>query len=193
MTGDLMVLLSDSYTGGTSLTELAAELKNIESYVRIMKMRFDAGFDLVVEVPDEALGVLTLRMLLQPLVENAVIHGFAGLTRRGTIALRARLEAAGQPFAAVTTREVGVAQDQTRRLVLEVEDNGVGMDPAQAAQSRADPLGTPDRLARIGLDNVDRRMKLHFGETSGLSVESRPGAFTRVRLVLPLLRRSPDA
>jgi two-component system sensor histidine kinase YesM len=190
MTGDLMVLLSDSYTGGASLTEVAAELKNIDSYVRIMKVRFNTGFDLEVDAPDDALDVLTLRMVLQPLVENAILHGFAGLTRRGRIVLRVRAEAFERGFPAVALREADVVQNPYGRLILVVEDNGVGMDHRPPA---TDPLQTTDRLARVGLDNVDRRIRLHFGEGSGLTVESQPDAFTRVTLVLPLLRRVTHA
>lgn len=191
MTGDLMVLLSDSYTGGASLTEVSAELKNIDSYVRIMKVRFNTGFDLQVDAAEDTRDVLTLRMILQPVVENSILHGFSGLNRPGRIVLSVRTEALAEGFPAVALKETDVVQDTSGRLVLVVEDNGVGMVPRQ--HPLPDPLQGTDRLARVGLDNVERRIQLHFGEGSGLKVESEPGVFTRVTLVLPLLRRRGNA
>jgi two-component system sensor histidine kinase YesM len=109
------------------------------------------------------------------------------------VTIRARIEAASGGFPPLVLRDQASVVQDPGTLILEVEDNGVGMDPAQTESSPRDPLQNPDRLARIGLDNVDRRMRLHFGETSGLSVESTLGEWTRVRLVLPVLRRAPGA
>lgn len=172
LTADLMVLLSDSYQGGTSLTDVASEVRNIESYVRIMKVRFDTGFTLATQVEPEALEAQTPRMLLQPLVENAILHGLAGLNRPGRIDLRARIEG--------------------ERLVFEVEDNGRGMATSPEPMPSAG-TATPDRLGRIGLDNVTRRLELTFGAAGNLEIETKADQFTRVRLTLPFLRRPTDA
>lgn len=171
LTADLMVLLSDSYQGGTSLTDVASEVRNIESYVRIMKVRFNTGFDLLVSADPDALSAQTPRMLLQPLVENAILHGLTGLARPGRIDLRVRIE-----------------ED---RLVFEVEDNGRGMP--EASTPPPPDKSSPDRLGRIGLDNVTRRLELTFGAAGRLEVESQPDTFTRVRISLPLLRGPANA
>jgi two-component system, sensor histidine kinase YesM len=143
-------------------------------------------------------------MLLQPIVENAILHGFGGgavgRATRGTIRVTARRELRAvpvpprpEPWAAAVPGEV---------LVLEVCDDGIGMRAALRSElaERAGPAGRaagrsagrPEVLHRIGIGigNVERRIALNFGAPYALEIESEPGAFTRVRFVLPALVRS---
>jgi len=83
-----------------------------------------------------------------------------------------------------------------RRLVLEVRDNGVGMDGTRIAslfEGPHDPHGDNGSLHRIGLANVRQRIRLNFGDSFGLSVQSEPGVFTVVRFDLPVIVRAGDA
>jgi two-component system sensor histidine kinase YesM len=130
-------------------------------------------------------------MILQPIVENGILPGISGSGRRGAIHLRARVEEApGLPGPPVP--EPGLAVRPGLRLVLEVRDNGVGIDPAMIAALFDHPPDTPGgegSLHRIGLANVMQRIRLNFGNPFGLFVESEPGQYTVVRFHLPVIVR----
>ncbi|MGA2547087.1 MAG: sensor histidine kinase [Rectinemataceae bacterium] len=186
MSGDLMRVLADSYSGASSLVELSREVDNVKSYIAIMKIRFgkrlDASFDLETGAED----CLTLRMILQPIAENCILHGLAAAPARGHISIRARVEEDARPPAAPP--EPGVRVVPGRRLVIELQDDGVGMDAESLASvmaAEADGGG----LNRIGVANVRRRIALNFDEPYGLSMESSPGAGTLVRYILPFMER----
>jgi two-component system sensor histidine kinase YesM len=194
MTRDLMRVLSDSYSGAERLTELSREIENVTAYIGIMKVRFGErfGVEFALEPGTEAL--LTLRMILQPIVENSILHGFSGgksgapaRAGRGTLRVSARLEARALPRAACPEPWAEVVPGQA--LVVEVRDDGAGIEPGRAAgilEGKAEQGG----LYRIGVNNVHRRIRLNHGEAYGLEVESVPGEFTLVRYVLPALRRA---
>ena len=203
MTRDLMRMVSDSYAGAGVLTELSRELASISAYVGIMKVRFGERFALEIDAQPGTESLLVLRMILQPIVENAILHGFAGgagsrssRATRGTIRVTARRE--DRPLPPPPCPEAWAAPVVGQVLILEVRDDGAGMRPG-AAGPRA-PLTAPERrggpesLHRIGIANVERRIALNFGTPYALEFESEPGAYTLVRYVLPALARSdaPD-
>jgi two-component system sensor histidine kinase YesM len=191
MTQGLMRILADSYSGSGPFTDLAHEMGNLESYIGIMKVRFGGSFDVDYRLEEGTHGCLVLKMILQPIVENGILHGISASGRRGAILLRARLEEApGLPEPPLP--EPGIAACPGRRLVLEVRDNGVGMDAAKIAALFDHPPDSPGRegsLHRIGLANVMQRIRLNFGDPFGLFVESEPGQYTVVRFHLPVIVR----
>jgi two-component system sensor histidine kinase YesM len=184
MTQDLMHILADSYAAAGSMTDLAHEIGNLQSYVGIMKVRFGENFEVRYEIGSDTRELLILRMILQPIVENAILHGLMGAGRRGTISICSRLEEVpGAPAPALP--EAGALAAAGRGLVIEVRDDGVGMDPALAFAAAE---GERSSLHHIGLANVQRRLRLNFGEPFGLSVQSERGRFTLVRFLLPEAR-----
>jgi two-component system sensor histidine kinase YesM len=191
MTHALMRVLADSYASAGPMAELAAELSNVESYVGIMKVRFGEHFDVEYDVEERTRGLLVLRMILQPIVENAILHGISAAGRRGTIRISARLEEA--PGAApLALPEPGLVAAKDRRLVLEVKDDGVGIEAEKVLSALEEPSENSEkgsRLHHIGLANVRRRIRLNFGESFGLEVESERGRYTLVRFHLPVVRR----
>ena len=127
------------------------EIQLLESYLAIHSIRQEGDVDIRVEVEPELRGLRIPKLLLQPIVENAVIHGMDGV-RKGEIDLR--------------------AYSRGENLVFEIEDNGPGIaDPEAALASEGGGLG---------LRNVDRRLKLHFGEQYGLRIESTLREKTKV-------------
>ena len=197
MTRDLMRVLSDSYAGAGKLAELAREVENVRAYVGIMKVRFGELFSVEYALEPGTEAMLALRTILQPIVENSILHGFSGgaaggppRAGRGVIRVAARLEARAVPPPASPEPWARPVSGQV--LVVEIRDDGSGMEPEQAAALlRAEP--ERGGLSRIGLANVHRRIRLNFGEPYGLEVESSPGAFTLVRYLLPALVRAPAA
>jgi sensor histidine kinase YesM len=130
-------------------------------------------------------------MILQPIVENSILHGFGGPARgrtgRGTIRVVARREERALPLPAYPQPGVVALPDEV--LIVEVRDDGAGMKPGARAEP-SDRRGSSDSLHRIGISNVERRIALNFGAPYGMEIESAPGAFTLIRFVLPALVRS---
>jgi two-component sensor histidine kinase len=198
MTRDLMRMVSDSYAGAGVVTELSRELASISAYVGIMKVRFGDRFVLEIDAEPGTESLLVLRMILQPIVENAILHGFGGgvggrigRARRGTIRVTARREPRALPLPPCP--EPWAAPVPGHVLVLEVHDDGIGMRPCVDDRPGTGEVGAgPESLHRVGIGiaNVKRRIALNFGPPYQLEIESEPGAFTRVRCVLPALARA---
>lgn len=144
---------------------LREEIGLIESYLYIQKIRY-MNFDVQYEVDPDTLECVVGKLLLQPIVENAILHGIAN-EQNGMIRV----------FAAL----------QDSALVLAVEDNGKGFDTSGISED-----GKHMELGHIGLANVSERIRLEHGEGYGVEVESRVGEGTRVTMRLPVVRNTAD-
>jgi two-component system, LytTR family, sensor kinase len=153
-----------SFRSQAQFTTLAEELRAIDAYLVLERARFGDRLAVTLRVAPEVLPVTLPFLVLQPLVENAVRHG---IERRGG---PGRIDI--------------VAEDGGSECHISVEDNGVGMDPEQLRRHLA---GDGD-AGRIGLANVDERLRAVFGDEFGLVVETAPGAGTRVCLRVPKYR-----
>jgi two-component system sensor histidine kinase YesM len=159
-----------SLSGGAETVSLAQELEHVEIYVRIQNMRFDDGIALRVDVPEELRGLPIVKIVLQPLVENAILHGIREKeSARGTIDIRARRAPAGPGAPEV--------------LEIEVADDGVGMTPERLAELRRGVTAAEGH--GYGVRNIDRRLKVRYGQEYGLAYESARGKGTTVTLRIP--------
>ena len=171
--GDCPCLLYTSNTG-TSYTTLSRELEHVNVYLDIQKLRFTGKFDGITEigggVDPEQLYILPL--LLQPIVENAILHGLEEKEQGGIIKI-----------------SVTKQRKEEELLCIEVSDNGSGMTEEELEQLRKN-IGQKDmtRSKSIGLYNINQRIKLTYGSTYGIQVLSVPGEGTRVCLYLPVSR-----
>lgn len=158
----------------SELVTIDDELRHVQDYVAVQEIRFDYRFHLLLDMPEEMHALRVLKLILQPLVENALTHGLNYCTAGDTITIRGRLD----------------PQD----LWLTVTDNGVGMSPeeVEALRSRLQEesgfteLGHRTRQS-IGLKNIHSRIELYYGKGYGLEIESRQGADsgTSIRIHLP--------
>lgn len=166
----LIKLLTFSIDKKSELVPLYEELNLLAAYVQIMKLRFGDTFELVLRVPEPLMPRQVPKMLLQPLVENALFHGIMQMDE-GRIG--------------ITVREDG------ETLELCVDDNGQGMAPAQLEAVREGRAAEGGRtsvrrgLNGIGLNNIEERVKLLYGEPYGLTIESAPNQGTAVTIRLP--------
>lgn len=147
---------------GRDIITVEDEWKNVTSYIRIQLMMHRHSFDFEEELDPAAASYRMPNLLLQPLVENAILHGIDGkkTAERGRLTLRGRCEEG--------------------LLRFTVSDNGCGMTRQQLEQLLlADSKG-------YGVQNVDRRVQLRYGQEYGLSYTSAPGEGTTVQLVFPL-------
>lgn len=149
---------------------LAEELRLLERYVEIQKIRFAGKFDFRTEIDGGVLDVPVPKLMLQPLVENAIIHGFEDGTPGEITVAAAR------------------AGDE---LFLTVSDNGCGMSPESLRRFREQTAPT-DR--HLGLYNVDAILRLHYGADHGLKFLPPPGGRgTRIRITIPITRQGGTA
>ncbi len=161
----------DSYISGME------EFFVLEKYVEIMEIRYPDKFTTEIEMEDALEGVDLPRMLLQPIVENSILHGIVGDEKeeKGVVRVYSRLEA--------------------DCLYISIEDNGMGMDSLQLDRLRKEieevnqDQVEVEGLSHVALINIQRRIRSYFGEEYGLSVESTMGIGTIVTVKLPALRR----
>jgi two-component system, sensor histidine kinase YesM len=157
---------------GRDWITIAEEIERTRSYLTIQKMRYRDILDYTIEVDDGALDNTILKLILQPLVENALYHGIKNKRQGGTISVR-------------------VTQPREAEVLLEVEDNGIGIVPEKLAQIHAllaDDSGEIQLESGFGLKNVDKRVKLYYGKPYGLSIRSEVNVGTCVALVIPARR-----
>ena len=169
MAAALINIVACSFRSNVSLYTVREELEVLDSYVYLMKIRYSESFDVSYEVEPGCGGYLLPRLILQPLVENAITHGLAALD-----------EEQGQVTVAIY-REGG-------SLCLAVRDNGCGMSREQIDLILHGRARAADDNTSIGLENVLARLRLHFGAQVRIEAESEPYVQTCVRLRLPLDR-----
>ena len=160
-------LLRNVAKGTDDKISLHQELKLVDDYIHIQKVRYVEVFDYFCQVPEELLACSIIKFTLQPIVENAIFHGLEPKGEFGEIRISA---------------ECGTGGD----LFITVEDNGVGMTPEEL-QGLKDTLQNHDKnsLSGMGVANVDARLKLIYGPAYGLLYESLPGEYTRVIIHIP--------
>jgi two-component system LytT family sensor kinase len=145
-------------------TTLAEELRSIDRYLLLERARFGDRLQVTVQVAPEVLPVTVPFLSVQPLVENAVRHGLEGKPGPGRVTI--------------------VARDIGQEALISVEDDGTGIDPDAVRRTLA---GQPDGDS-IGLGNVDERLRQVYGDDYGLTVETAPGAGTKVSMRVPKYR-----
>ena len=172
MTSALSRLFRISISRGLERIPLRDEVDHVRSYLTIQKMRYGDRFCHRIDVDDSLLNHTVLKIMLQPLVENAIYHGIRSLSYTGLIEIGARAE-----------------EDN---LFVWVQDNGTGMDASELhrlIESINASDETPTNITRqgLGVRNVHERIKLYFGKEYGLLVSSAPGEGTRITCSLPLV------
>lgn len=167
ITVSLSKMLRIGLDSETKIVPLSTEKEHLELYIKIMELRYPGKCGFVFDIPEELCGCMVVKLMLQPIVENAFQHGIRPSGRKGTIKISARAE--GQ------------------RLIFKISDDGVGMD-GETLKSVRKILSSDVYLSskHIGINNVNRRIKLLLGTEYGLSVESERGAGTTVTITLPL-------
>lgn len=146
---------------------LRDEMENVRNYLYIQNIRYQQRFELKEEIEPDLLDYRVFRMLLQPLVENSLFHGYKGGRLQGPIFIRA-------------SRSGG-------DVVVEVADRGIGMNEEAQRKSLVAVRETERSMnrRRIGLANIHQRIRLYYGEAYGLRISSSAGQGTSVKAVLP--------
>ncbi len=154
-----------SLRGGSETTTVRDELDHVRQYLFIQKERYQDKLSYEIQAEDGLMDITIPKILLQPLVENAIYHGLRKMPGGGMIRITAR-------------------KGEKEELLLAVEDNGGGFEDVEKGK---DPL----RLGGVGLKNVAERIRLYYGEDYGLSIDNRPGQ--GVTIILRLKTKLPVA
>ncbi|RAR43076.1 sensor histidine kinase [Paenibacillus sp. MDMC362] len=145
---------------GRHMATIKDEVQHIKAYLDLQLIMNDGRFDVDYHIDEEVLDTEIIHFILQPIVENAIKHGF--------------VEAEGADYQI----HIGVSRVEGGMKLI-VSDNGVGMSPAQAARLLAGESGG------CGVRNVNDRIKLYYGLDYGLDIHSEPGSGTAVSMVIP--------
>lgn len=199
MISSLSTFFRISLSKGKEIIPLEKELEHVKSYLKIQKIRFQdvLSYDFQVEINDS---FHVLKLILQPLVENAIQHGIKPKMTPGMVRIRVTQQEersgirteekdtgkkGGQPL---TGAEDDGGERNRPQLVMEVEDNGVGIGKERLEELRRE-LRDGATGKSYGLINVNNRIRLLYGEGAGVTVESEEGKGTCVRIVLTKLPR----
>jgi two-component system sensor histidine kinase YesM len=154
------------------LVPLRQEIEHINNYITIMRVRFRDKFNLSIDIPEELLDCLVIKMMMQPLVENSFYHAFKNKEGIWEIKIRGSI--------------------QGDDLLIEIKDNGLGMDNQRLDKiNRGLSSGDSNEIDKktegsIGLWNVDTRIKMQFGEEYGIKLKSERDMGTTVIITLPV-------
>ncbi|MDD9267320.1 sensor histidine kinase [Paenibacillus sp. GCM10023248] len=170
MTHALMRLVSSSFNRGGIMTRFADEIENLKHYLYIMETRYGHTFEVEWDIDPQAEPKFLLKLLLQPILENSIVHGMAGKETRGTIVITARVREGS--------------------LFIDIADNGEGMTQEQLEQFRT--KRSPQSFTGMGVANVHHRIQLHHGEDYGLVLAANEGGGTKVTLKVPLIHKNDE-
>lgn len=166
--GDLM----RASIGGEDFISIKEEIKNIENYLTIQKFRYGDKIEAEMNIMPEIIDVKIPKLILQPIVENAIVHGIENKIGNGKISIE------------------GFTENQM--MVFQVKDDGIGMDReicSKILSENYEPVNSEKRT-HIGLKNVDRRIKMCYGENFGIRIQSQKGSGTCVSIYLPAVNES---
>lgn len=156
-----------SFTENSKVT-VAYEIEHVNFYLFLQKARFGDKLRFHVDIPEDFLPLLIPKLCLQPIVENAVVHGLENKTGTGYVNVTAKITAG--------------------MLIFAVVDNGVGMDPSKMDLSADEPGGTRPEHHNIGLKNTNKRIRHLYGEPYGITIRSSENFGTLVVIKLPVDR-----
>ena len=171
----LAKLFRISLSKGRTVIRIKDELQHAQSYMNIQKIRYKNQFSVIFDVDPEMESFCTVKLILQPILENAIHYGVGNMD-----------EEEGGQIRIVGRRKEG-------DLLLEVEDNGMGMSREEVSHLLDDDGSrVPKRGSGVGLVNVNRRIQLFFGQEYGITVESEPDEGTTVRIRMPAVPYTED-
>ena len=171
----LIKILSCSFRSNGGFYSFKEELEILDGYIYLMKIRYSDGFEINYDIEEACLSCLVPRLILQPVVENSIVHGFSGL-----------MDEMGKLW--LTAHEEGDF------LSIEIRDNGKGMSEEEIRRimsGEEKKKGQKDYVS-IGITNVKTRLALNYGQSCIFEMESVEGQFTKTFIRIPIRRKEPE-
>ena len=164
MTESLMDILEVSFRNSDSFHVLKEEIKITEAYIYIMQIRYSSNFEVEYIIDNTIKDILVPKLILQPILENAIVHGFSEASEIGHIVI--------------------TIKKNESRIEFEVYDDGIGIEENKIPEM-INKL--PENGKKIGIANTNKRLKLYYGEEYGLNIISVQNEFTKVSFAVPYL------
>lgn len=143
---------------------VAKEVENIKDFLKIQKYRFGSEFEYCLDIEPETLKIKIPKLLIQPLVENACIHGIEGSEEYGKIFIQIKFI--------------------NNKLVCIIKDNGVGINEEKLDSMLKDVKKEKTKNNNVGIANIYKRLNLYYGDNFELSIDSKEGEGTSVKLII---------
>lgn len=161
-----------SLSKGREIITIREELEHVQSYLNIQKIRYKSKINYKIDVPDDLKELYIIKLVLQPLVENAIYHGIKLKETEGFITITVCKQAEANDFPAIK---------------ICVEDNGYGIEK-ESLETINESLSSCiiDRETGYGIYNVNERIKLYYGDAYGLMLESKFRQWTRSTIIIPV-------
>lgn len=163
----LAKLFRISISRGKNIITVEQEIEHARNYLIIQKIRYKNKFEFEITAEDKVLKYKTLKLILQPLIENAIYHGIEYMVDQGLIEIS--------------------ASEVEGKLLMEVSDNGLGIDP-EKLENLLQYETKAEAGSGVGVKNVHERIQLRFGKEYGLEVESELEEGTRIKIWLPIIK-----
>lgn len=159
---------------GNDFVTIQDEIAHVKEYAKIIEFRFMGRMQITIEADEDILGMTTLKMLLQPIVENAVFHGLEKKVDNGIV-------------------QIKMQKIDQNHIQYEIKDNGYGMEEERLEKllyrlRQFDTVGHSERDMNhgIGISNIHRRMKLFYGDEAEMTIESALHVGTTVTITFPI-------
>lgn len=162
----LIKILSTSFRSNSGFHTVGEELEVLDGFIYLMKIRYSDGFDVHYHVEEACKGYKVPRLILQPIVENSIVHGFSQLVDD------------------IGMIEVGVKREEDV-LVFTIKDNGKGMAEEEIAALLEGCGKEGTDHTSVGVTNVATRLKLNYGENCEMMIESQMGSYTMTTMRIP--------
>ena len=169
MTSALAKLLRQSISNEDEIVTVEREIEYTRNYLAIQKLRYRDQLEYIIDIDEEVLHRKIVKLVIQPLVENAIYHGIKYLDGKGMLLI------------------LGEIRDG--KVVITIRDNGVGMDEEtlkHILEKKPEPKEKQrKKTSHVGVYNVQNRLQLYYGKEYGLVYESMPGMGTGVSVIIP--------
>ena len=165
MISELARLLRISLSKGRTVIRIADELQHSRSYMNIQLVRYKERFRVEFDIDEEVNDCCTVKLIVQPILENAINYGINGTDDCGEIKISGKME--------------------NGLIILSETDNGIGMCSEEVSRLLTDEKRVHKHGSGVGLVNVNNRIKIVFGKEYGIVVESEPDEGTTVSICIP--------
>lgn len=166
MIEDLSDMLSYSFSNPTKTVTWAEEIANSVSYINIQKKRYKDKFDVLFEYEEETTKLSTMKLILQPLLENSIYHGIKEKEDFGLIKVK------------LVRKE--------NRLSIIVLDNGAGIEPVKLSEINRQLRSDEEPALHVGMFNTNKRLMLMYNDQYSLRIRSKPDFGTMVEIIIPV-------
>ena len=161
----LAQILRYAIKNSNAMVEIRQELEWLKNYVFLQQIRLKNSFRYEVNADPEILDCKIHKLILQPFIENAIVHGFDGVAREHFLSIR--------------------LEPQKDDICITIKDNGKGIEPSLVDEINCKMFRSMDRGSHIGMENVISRLRMYYGEEANVKVSSIMGEETEVILLLP--------